>query len=34
MENNENNEVFTKKILKTLDKYKDNTTSIENHSTM
>ena len=27
MENNENNEVFTKKILKTLEKYKDNTTS-------
>ena len=27
MENNENNEVFTKKILKTLDKYNDNTSS-------
>ena len=27
MENNENNEVFTEKILKTLEKYKDNTTS-------
>ena len=27
MENNENNEVFTEKILKTIEKYKDNTTS-------
>ena len=27
MENNENNEIFTAKILKTLEKYKDNTTS-------
>ncbi|WP_305512479.1 hypothetical protein [Methanobrevibacter sp. V14] len=37
MENNENNEIFTAKILKTLEKYKDNTTStiariIEKHS--
>ena len=27
MENNENNEVFAEKIFKTLEKYKDNTTS-------
>ena len=27
MQNNEDNEVFTEKILKTLEKYKDNTTS-------
>lgn len=27
IENNENNEVFTAKILKTLEKYKDDTTS-------
>ena len=27
MENNEDNEVFAAKILKTLEKYKDNTTS-------
>lgn len=27
MKSNEDNEVFTEKILKTLDKYKDNTTS-------
>ena len=27
MQNNENNEVFTEKILKTIEKYKDNTTS-------
>jgi len=27
MQNNEDNEVFTEKILKTIEKYKDNTTS-------
>ena len=27
MQNNENNEVFAEKIFKTLEKYKDNTTS-------
>ena len=27
MKNNENNEVFAEKIFKTLEKYKDNTTS-------
>lgn len=27
MENNENNKVFTEKIIKTIEKYKDNTTS-------
>lgn len=44
MENNENNKVFTEKIIKTIEKYKDNTTStiariientaIENHPIM
>jgi len=27
MENNENNKVFTEKIIKTIEKYKDDTTS-------